>query len=382
MTQDQYNQARDSGYVGGQVVDDDETGEFSDDEAKPMTRFQKVASALRGDKPDQDSADSPDAQDQAPSYQADADQVGAGPVGTYSQDATGADPDRAAAAGPGAQQDDYWDTQDARGNGQDPAVSVTSPDVPVTHSDADPLVGQDADPLVGQDADPLVGQGADPLGQAGTVGQGTVDPRDPSRTQPDIFDAGAPADAENTGAENTGAWTTGPGNTAPGNTSVPYGGSQDQVGAATLPDVPVTQAPNGAAVTEAPDGAGRHAAAELRPGEAAGSLDNLGDLAYGQLVPDAADFTAQWQQIQFKFVDDPRASVTEAADVVAQVTAKLEAAIQERQRAIAERQQAIQEQQRSLRGRWGEDAQADTETLRETLRMYKAFLDQLIGPKA
>src|ERR1700677_4862921 len=256
MTQDQYNQARDSGYVGGQVVDDDETGEFSDDEAKPMTRFQKVASALRGDKPDQDSADSPDAQDQAPSYQADADQVGAGPVGTYSQDATGADPDRAAAAGPGAQQDDYWDTQDARGNGQDPAVSVTSPDVPVTHSDADPLGGQDADPLVGQ--------GADPLGQAGTVGQGTVDPRDPSRTQPDIFDAGAPADAENTGAENTGAWTTGPGNTAPGNTSVPYGGSQDQVGAATLPDVPVTQAPNGAAVTEAPDGAGRHAAAELR----------------------------------------------------------------------------------------------------------------------
>jgi cytochrome c556 len=141
--------------------------------------------------------------------------------------------------------------------------------------------------------------------------------------------------------------------------------------------------PQDAAVTEAPGGAGRHAAApeELHPGEAAGTLDDLGDLAYGKLIPDAADFTAQWQQIQFRFVDDPQASVTEAAEVVAQVTAKLEAAIQERQRAIEARQQAIQERQRSLRGRWGEGTQADTETLRETLRMYRAFLDQLIGPK-
>jgi hypothetical protein len=59
----------------------------------------------------------------------------------------------------------------------------------------------------------------------------------------------------------------------------------------------------------------------------------------------------------------------------------MEAAIQERQRAIEERQQAIAEQQRSLRGRWGEDSNADTENLRETLRMYKTFLDQLIGSR-
>jgi hypothetical protein len=66
--------------------------------------------------------------------------------------------------------------------------------------------------------------------------------------------------------------------------------------------------------------------------------------------------------------------VTEAADVIAQVTARLEAAIQERQR-------VIQERQRSLRGRWGEGTNADTETLRETLLMYRAFLDQLIRPR-
>jgi hypothetical protein len=74
--------------------------------------------------------------------------------------------------------------------------------------------------------------------------------------------------------------------------------------------------------------------------------------------------------------------VTEAADVLSQVTARLEAAIQERQRAIEERKQAIQERASALRGRWGEGSNADTETLRETLRMYRAFMDQLIGPAA
>ena len=106
-----------------------------------------------------------------------------------------------------------------------------------------------------------------------------------------------------------------------------------------------------------------------RPGE---SESALGD--FSSLLPDAAEFKARWQQVQYRFVDDPRGSVTEAADVIAQVTAKLEAAIQERQRAIAARQ-------RELRDRWGEGS-ADTESLRETLLMYRALLGQLTGPKA
>ena len=181
--------------------------------------------------------------------------------------------------------------------------------------------------------------------------------------------------------------------------------AEGQPGAATIADVPaartpVGEAPAGATPADAaPAGAapageaagstGRHAAAtpaspadgELRPGEATGTLGDFSDLTYGNLVPDADQFTVQWQQVQFRFVDDPHGSVTEAADIIAQVTAKMEAAIQERQRAIEERQRAIAEQQRSLRGRWGEGSNADTETLRETLRMYKTFLDQLIGQR-
>ncbi len=152
--------------------------------------------------------------------------------------------------------------------------------------------------------------------------------------------------------------------------------SGDQAGEPTVPAVPAD---------EATGTTGRHAAAsgtESRPGEAASALGDFSDLTFGNLIPDAAHYTEQWQQTQFRFVDDPHGSVTEAAEIVAQVTAKMEAAIQERQRAIEERQRAIAEQQRSLRGRWGDDANADTEALRETLRMYKTFLDQLIGPRA
>jgi hypothetical protein len=86
---------------------------------------------------------------------------------------------------------------------------------------------------------------------------------------------------------------------------------------------------------------------------------------YGSLLSDTTDLRSQWQQIQFMFVDDPRASVTEAADVIDQVAAKL--------------QEAIRERQRVLRDRWDGGANADTEALRETLRMYRAFLYQLIG---
>jgi hypothetical protein len=202
--------------------------------------------------------------------------------------------------------------------------------------------------------------------------------------------AGVPVDETHAGVpfSETGA--------APVVPAVPA--AEGQPGAATITDAPAgafTDAPAGASVetatgaeeTAVPDVAAGQPAPrdrDLRPGEgeAAGSLGDFSDLTYGNLIPDAAHYTEQWQQVQFKFVDDPHASVTEAADIVAQVTAKLEAAIQERQRAIEERQRAIQEQQRSLRDRWGEGSNADTENLRATLRMYKTFLDQLIGPKA
>jgi hypothetical protein len=376
MTQDQYDQARGAGYgVRGDVVED-ENDEYADDPGKPMTRFQKVASALRGDRPDE-----PD-EDQLPADQAGVTSSGMDPGPDVAADpglagsGTATDPDMAAdpglaasgaatdpdvvpshqgtepwptrrdesavATGAGDQAGDYWDESEAPLTDEDQVVAVTNPNVPVADVRTDPLADPD--------------QAAD-------------------QTRPDIPNADLPAAQDSAAAVGNGSTGAGNGSAA---------AYQDQAGAATISDVPVAQPAEDAAVSEAPGRTGRHAgvpAQELRPGDATDTLDDLGDLAYGNLLPDAADFTAQWQQIQFRFVDDPHASVTEAAEIVSQVTTKLEAAIQERQRAIAERQQAIQERQRSLRGRWGEGAEADTETLRETLRMYRAFLDQLIGPK-
>lgn len=359
MTQDQYGQTRGPGYVVRDEAVPDNEAETADDQSKPMTRFQKVASALLGDKPDQDETDRADGDQMAMN------QPGSGPSEANQGSATRQDEVAAAyspgsrdaveaqntadmtaptggrtGTGTGTRPGDYWDEAGTARAGRDEAVAATSPDVPVTDTDADPLTRQDA---------------------AG-AGQTATGAEDHQATQPDMFGT-----------------TAQPGN---GTTPAPHQGQagaphQDQAGAATIADVPAG---------EAGETAGRHAAAvpaetEMRPGESTGALGDFSDLSYGNLIPDAEQFTAQWQQIQFRFVDDPRGSVTEAADVIAQVTAKMETAIQERQRAIAERQQAIQEQQRSLRGRWGEGSNADTEALRETLRLYKTFLDQLIGSR-
>jgi hypothetical protein len=259
-----------------------------------------------------------------------------------------------------AGQRDYWDDPDAAAGHEDDPVAATSPDLPADHQATEPdMFGTTRRP----------GEETAEMPAAATEGQpGAATIADVPAARADVPAARTPAGEA-------------PVSDAPaGDIGAPAGDIGAPAG-----DVPATAA-------EATGGSGRHAAAtpataataadgNLRPGEAAGNLGDFSDLTYGNLVPDAEQFTAQWQEIQFRFVDDPRGSVTEAADVVAQVTAKMEAAIQERQRAIAERQQAIAEQQRSLRGRWGEGSNADTENLRETLRMYKTFLDQLIGSR-
>ena len=358
MTQDQYGQTRGPGYVArDDAVPDNEYEENASGQSKPKTAFQKVASALRGG-PEQD--------------QTAADQVTDAPVA--------ADPDTPSASAPRVtQQDeatmagrpiprqaqppgDYWDEPGTSAAGRDEAATVTNPDVPLPETGADPLTRQ---------------------GQV--TGQVAPGAEEHAATQPDMFDTTTHA---GNGA-TTAAYPEGRAGEATNGASaggVPAGDVRaGDVPAGDVPagDVPAGDVPAG----EVTGTAGRHAAAapastESRPGEAAGALGDFSDLTYGNLLPDTTVYVDQWQQVQFKFVDDPHASVTEAADIIAQVTAKMEAAIQERQRAIEERQRAIAEQQRSLRGRWGEGTNADTEALRETLRMYKTFLDQLIGARA
>jgi hypothetical protein len=282
MTQDPYGQPPGDGHVvRGEVVPDDEAD--ANPPTVPLTHFQKVASALRGDRTDPTGfpADVPPGHGQSGATTA------PGPDQASPEDV-------GAVRSPDAGNRDYWD-------------------------------GDDTDP------DGLAAE-------------------DPTMTQPDLYGTTAPRETE--AAE----------------TAEPSASSE----AAAAPPVAAAEP------AVEPESMGRHAGAPaqagLRPGEPDSGLRDFSDLTYGSLLPDAAEFKARWQQVQFRFVDDPQGSVTEAADVIAQVTAKLEAAIQERQRAISDRQ-------RTLRDRWSEGKSTDTESLRETLLMYRAFLDQLTGPK-
>ena len=402
MTQDQYGRGQGSGYADGEAVPDDETG----DQSTQMTRFQKVASALRGDRSTQPT-DPPDPADPAAEQDAAMDPRATDPNGTWAAgpdtvDGPGTVGGPGAVGGPGTQ--DTVDDALPAATGTDQTGAMRSPDtgsrdywddetgnpatVPGgTLSAADPtMTGRSTSattaPADRGDIDPAAGYGSQADTAAGYPGQ-------------DSTEAGSMSNLGTTQAPGRAAETT-TGYGAEADTASGYG---TQAGTATDPQGPagagmagagmagagMAGATEGAPAVGTAEGfpAGRHAAdaadAGLRPGEATDRIGDFGDIAFGNLLPDAEQYTTQWQQIQFRFVDDPQGSVTEAAEVISAVTAKLEAAIQERQRAIQERQRAIEERASALRGRWGEGSNADTETLRETLRMYRVFMDQLIG---
>jgi len=387
MTQDQPGRAQGTGYVvPGEVVPDDETEAVQNEQSGPMTRLKKVASAMRGDRqdetvPDQTYATNPDVPDPNGSWPTRTDEPNAmrSPVPDDDmgdegyEDATRRD-DVGAVRSPDAGSGDYWD--DERGGGPEtvPDGGTTAADPTMTGRSTSATTA----PAGSGDIDPAAGYGS----QAGTA----AGYRSQASTE-----ASFSSDRGMTPVPGSQAGTI-PGYGTEAGTATGYG---TQAGTATDPQGPAGAGPAASAVgstaaapavgTTEGSPAGRHAAgaedAGLRPGEATDRIGDFGDIAFGNLLPDAEQYTAQWQQIQFRFVDDPQGSVTEAADVLSQVTAKLEAAIQERQRAIEERKLAIQERASALRGRWGEGSNADTETLRETLRMYRSFMDQLIGAK-
>ena len=358
MTQDQYGRARGPGYVGrGDVVPDEETEGYPTEEAKPMTsRLKKVASALRGDRG------------------ADQDPAGQGHYGYQGQPTT----DRATDAATildGMAQDP---ANPRRVTEQDEAAMMNSPiSREGAAGTASPAAGT-ASPAAGTASPAVSRPGAGTASPAvsrpgaGSAAGAGASPRE-YRDEPGMAEAEQDEAVAVTRPDGVHRQAAEP--------DAPY--AERQHGAAPSAGAPAGE-PTGIAGRHAAQAASQTspAAGEMRPAEATAALGDFSDLTYGNLIPDADQYAVQWQQIQFRFVDDPQGSVTQAADIVAQVTAKMEAAIQERQRAVEERQQAVAEQQRSLRGRWGEGTNADTEALRETLQMYKTFLDQLIGSRA
>jgi hypothetical protein len=353
MTQDPYGPPPGSGHVvRGEVVPDDEAN---------VTHFQKVASALRGDRTD---PAMPAVQGDDPADPQSPDPNGTWPGANQAAGTTSPDAPEAVRDGADSQEAD----QDADAAHPEEVGAVRSPD-DEGHDYWDEAARDEASASTSTSTSTSPSPESVPAADADAATLPTrpdgQDEQDPTMTQPDLYGTAARPGTDVAAAAGVDAGTA-------------DAGAELGVAGTAEPGVAGTAEP-GVAGTAEPGVTGKHAGAPaqegLRPGESDRGLGDFSDLTYGSLLPDAAEFKAQWQQVQFRFVDDPQGSVTEAADVIAQVTAKLEAAIAERQRAITERQ-------RTLRDRWSQGKSTDTESLRETLLLYRTFLDQLTGPKA
>jgi hypothetical protein len=93
------------------------------------------------------------------------------------------------------------------------------------------------------------------------------------------------------------------------------------------------------------------------------AADGDGDAA--PLLADAEGFQGRWEEIQVRFVDEPRGAVEDADALVATVMQRLaEGFAQERER---------------LEAQWGRGEDISTEDLRVTLQRYRAFFQRLLS---
>jgi hypothetical protein len=79
---------------------------------------------------------------------------------------------------------------------------------------------------------------------------------------------------------------------------------------------------------------------------------------------DVDRFRTQWQEIQTRFVDDPRDAVQSADNLLTEVIKSLAT--------------AVNGHKTELEGKWGSGGEGETEDLRLALRRYRTFLNQLL----
>ena len=87
------------------------------------------------------------------------------------------------------------------------------------------------------------------------------------------------------------------------------------------------------------------------------------------LLGDQVGLRASWQQAQAGFVDDPRAAVADAAELIEHTAQTLIGSLQQRQR--------------QLRTQWdnnGSTELSDTEQLRHLMQDYRSLFNQLVQP--
>jgi hypothetical protein len=80
---------------------------------------------------------------------------------------------------------------------------------------------------------------------------------------------------------------------------------------------------------------------------------------------DAGGFRSRWNEIQVRFVDEPRGSVEKADGLVAEMTGRLT--------------QMFSEERTRLEGQWERGDDVSTEDLRIALQRYRSFFERLLS---
>jgi len=80
---------------------------------------------------------------------------------------------------------------------------------------------------------------------------------------------------------------------------------------------------------------------------------------------EGSELRAKWQQVQGEFVDDPKASVERADELVATSIKRLA--------------EMFARERSNLEATWSKGGEASTEELRQALRRYRSFFDRLLS---
>ena len=105
--------------------------------------------------------------------------------------------------------------------------------------------------------------------------------------------------------------------------------------------------------------------AEVSEAEITPSGDEEEEVAAPLLADeDAGGFRSRWNEIQVRFVDEPRGSVQKADGLVAEMMGRLT--------------QMFSEERTRLESQWERGDDVSTEDLRIALQRYRSFFDQLL----
>jgi len=96
-----------------------------------------------------------------------------------------------------------------------------------------------------------------------------------------------------------------------------------------------------------------------------GNGGNGEELAPLWSAQEAGDFRARWSSIQTGFVDEPRKTVEQADELVAEIMQRLA--------------QSFSDQRSSLERQWEHSDEVSTEELRLALRRYRSFCERLLS---